>query len=67
LDIVNTAVRIIVVTFVFIGVALTLAGPKIVTGKNIASSDQPAAIESQAHKLNTSAKQSTQADPETTG
>jgi hypothetical protein len=39
LDIVNTAVRYIVVAFVFIGGAITLAGPQSVIGSLVKSAD----------------------------
>jgi hypothetical protein len=68
---VNTAVRLIVLAFVFIGGAITLAGPQLVTGQTVAMPDKPVAKKiPDGSKLTTSSnssnKDSVQA-PDTSG
>jgi len=67
LDLVNAAVRLIVVTFVFIGVAFTLAGPKLVAGTHIAAPDRPGVIAPTNNKLTTSTEKSSAEKPNNTG
>ena len=67
MDLVNAAVRLIVVAFVFIGVAFTLAGPKLVTGNNIAAPDRPGVTAPTKNKLTTSTEKSSAKKPKNTG
>ena len=66
MDMVNTAVRFLVLAFVFIGGAITLAGPQLVTGNNVDAPDKPAATAPKTSKLTTSAKKSARQKPEVT-
>jgi len=66
---VNTAVRFLVLAFVFIGGAITLAGPQLVDGKNTVAAPEKTgeAATPNSTKLTTSAKEASQKQPETTG
>ena len=66
MDIVNTTVRFIVMAFVFVAGAITLAGPQSGISKNIsAQKTEPAKI--QKAKLTTSTKKMAIKEPDKTG
>jgi hypothetical protein len=68
LNAVNTIVRLIVMTFVLVGVAITLGGAQLVTGENISSREKSATTSTpNSAELTSSAKQSRRAIAETAG
>ena len=54
LTIVNAAVRVMVLTFVFIGGAITLAGPELVVGEQEPELQNSAALEEDTKQLSSS-------------
>jgi hypothetical protein len=68
LNAVNTIVRLIVMAFVLVGVAITLGGVQLVTGENISSREGSATTSTpNSAELTSSAKQLRKAIPETAG
>jgi hypothetical protein len=67
LDIVNPAVRLIVLTFVFIAGVIILAGTQFGIGKNIPATQKTKSVEIKSTGLTTSTKKPANKEPGTTG
>jgi hypothetical protein len=67
LDIVNPAVRLIVLTFVLIAGVIILAGPQFGIGKNIPATQKTKSVEIKKTGLTTSMKKPAKKEPGTTG
>jgi hypothetical protein len=66
LDVVSTAVRFIIVMFVFIAGAITLAGPQLGIDKNISTAKKVMPVETNDKNLKTSAHKPANKEPDTT-
>jgi hypothetical protein len=60
-------VRFIVLAFVFIASAITLAGPQLGIGKNISAAQKAAPAEAQNSNFKTSVKKSAKKESDTKG
>ncbi|TDJ41866.1 MAG: hypothetical protein E2O50_07070 [Gammaproteobacteria bacterium] len=67
MDIVNTAVRFIVLTFVFVAGAITLIGPQSGIGKDISAAQKTVPVENQNNTLTTSAEKPAKKESDTRG
>jgi hypothetical protein len=67
LDIVNIAVRFIVLAFVLVAGFITIAGPQMGIGKNIVPAEQSAVPILREATFRTSAEKSAEANRDTTG
>lgn len=67
MDTVNTAVRFIVLAFVFIGVVVTLTGPDIAVGKKNNRAEKPAAATPHKNDLSISVQTPVRNAPDKTG
>jgi hypothetical protein len=66
LDVVSTAVRFIIVMFVFIAGTITLAGPQLGIGKDISTAKKVMPLETNDKNLRTSAQKPANKEPDTT-